>query len=102
MITLGLSMIVIGIAVNSNTLQFKSMGDAVLVFLQFIFLIAVIIGYRFKASYTKYLSFLVSLLMILTFNIFEIILAILYALFSIDIGYFTKSYNFIKSKLSKS
>lgn len=101
MITLGLSMIIIGMAVNSHTLQFKGMGDAILVLFQFVLLIVVIVGYRFKASYTKYLSFGVSLLMILTFNIFEIILAVLYALFSIDMGYFTKSFSFIKSKLSK-
>ncbi len=100
-IALGLSMIIISFAINSKSLQFKSMGDALLVFIQFALLVAVIIGYRLKARYTKYCSLLVSLFMILTFNLFEVILAILYALFSIDMGYFTKSFNFIKSKLSK-
>ncbi len=101
MITLGLSMIVIGFAINSSNLQFKGMGDAFLVFLQFLLLIIVMVGYKKRAPFTKYCAFGVSILMILTFNIFEVILGIFYFVFSVDIGYFTKTFSFIKSKLSK-
>ena len=102
MIALGLSMIIIGFAVNSHTLQFKGMGDALLVFMQFALLIAVMVGYKLKSNNTKYGAFGVSLLMIFTFNIFEVILGILYFIFSVDIGYFTRSFSFIRSKLSRS
>ncbi len=101
MIFLGLSMMVIGIAISSENLQFKSMGDAFLVFLQFALLIVVLVGYKFKASFTKYCAFGVSLLMIFTFNVFEVILGILYFLFSVDVGYFTKTFTFIKNFIKK-
>lgn len=101
MVVLGISMIIIGFSINSSNLQFKSMGDAFLVFLQFLLLIIVMVGYKKQANFTKYCAFGVSLLMILTFNIGEVILGILYFLFSVDVSYFTKSFNFIKSKLSK-
>jgi len=55
-----------------------------------------IYGYLKKLSFTKYISIIASVLMILTLDIYDIIIGILYFLFSIDQGYFTKLINIIK------
>lgn len=74
--------------------------DVLLAFSQVGLLGFCIFGYIKKLSFTKYLSVLASVLMILTFDIFDIILGVLYFLFSVDCDFYSKCINYIKN-LSK-
>jgi uncharacterized membrane protein (DUF2068 family) len=61
----------------------------------------IIYGYNKKISYTKYIGIISSVLIILTLDVYDIIIGILYFLFSIDKGYFVKVINLIKGIFSK-
>lgn len=60
-----------------------------------------IYGYLKKLSYTKYISIIASVLVILTLDIYDIIIGIVYFLFSIDQNYFIKVINSIKKIIKK-
>lgn len=85
---------------KKEILQLQNSMDVILVFSQIILLGITIYGYIKKMPSTKYLGLVSSILLILTLDIFDIILGILYFLFSIDQGYFTSFINSIK-KISK-
>ena len=55
-----------------------------------------IYGYLKKKNYTKYLGLIASISIILSLDILDIILGILYLVFSIDAGYFVRIFNKIK------
>ena len=61
----------------------------------------VIYGYNKKIPYAKYVGIIASVLIILTLNIYDIIIGILYFLFSVDQGYFIKLINLIKKLVNK-
>ena len=68
-----------------------------LVFLQIGLLGFSIYGYIKKLSFTKYISVVTSVLIILTLDVFDIIIGALYFLFSIDQNFLTKLINKIKN-----
>lgn len=60
-----------------------------------------IYGYRSKNPSAKYISIVASVLIVLTLDVFDIILGILYFVFSVDQNYFTKIVNLIKGLFKK-
>ena len=81
---------------KKEILQVTNGFDVLLSFLQVIALGFVIYGYNKKIPYTKYIAMIASVLMILTLNIFDIIIGILYFVFNIDQRYFTKLFDLVK------
>ena len=79
-------------------LQLSNPIDVLLAFLQIILLSLTIYGYHKKLSITKYLGLAASILLILTFNIWDVVLGIGYFIFTIDQGYFIKLIDTIKQK----
>ena len=61
----------------------------------------VIYGYNKKIPSTKYIAIIASVLIILTLDIYDIIIGILYFLFNIDQNYFTNFIGLIKKVLNK-
>ena len=57
--------------------------------------------FKKKKEFTKYLSLLAAISIILTFDLFDIIIGIIYFIFSVDQGYFVSLENFIKEKIKK-
>ena len=82
-----------------SKMKFSLGGSELLLLLGQVALLGVTIyGYVSKKSFTKYTGVAAGLLLVLTFNIFDIILGILYFLFSIDASMFTKLISKIKKK----
>ncbi len=86
---------------QGKILQLQNMTDVFLAILQVFCLGFTIYGYLKKLSYTKYLGLVSSVLLILTLNIWDVILGILYFLFSIDQGYFLSFFSVCKKFFSK-
>ena len=59
-------------------------------------MIITIIGYIGKKESVKITGILASLLMVFTFNIFNVILGVFYFVFSVDQSYYTKLINVLK------
>ena len=72
--------------------------DLLLTLIQVILLGITILGYTKKANYTKYTGISAGIALVLTFDIIDILIGILYFLFSIDATYFTKILSKIKRK----
>ena len=83
---------------KKEILQLNNGFDILLTLLQVGLLGFVIYGYQKKLPFTKYIGVGVSVLIILTLDVFDIIIGILYFLFSIDQGYFTKLIGLVKKK----
>ena len=81
---------------KQEILQTNNAFDILLTLLQVGLLGFVIYGYQKKLPFTKYIGVGVSVLIILTLDIFDIIIGVLYFLFSIDQGYFTKLIGLVK------
>ena len=81
---------------EKKILQFNNPVDLLLSLLQMGLLGFSIYGYIKKLSYTKYISIIASILIVLTLDIYDIIIGVLYFLFSIDQNYFIKIINLIK------
>ena len=79
----------------------SSFGEILLILAQVLTLIGTIYGYKKKKEFTKYLSLLAAISIILTFDLFDIIIGIIYFIFSVDQGYFVLLENFIKEKIKK-
>lgn len=75
--------------------------DVLLTFAQIGLLAYSAYGYITKRSTAKYVSVIASVLIVLTFDIIDIIIGILYFLFSIDQGYFIKLIDLIKKLIKK-
>ena len=75
---------------EGRNLQLNNFSNLLLAFLQITSLVFVIYGYMKKLSYTKYLSLLASFFLILTLDIWDVIVGVLYFVFSVDQGYFDK------------
>ena len=100
-----LLMLVLNLIINVMTII---NGKSELSFMEFIFVIAqlallaiTMIGYARKSESVKATGIFASLLMVFTFNIFNIILGIIYFVFSVDQNYFTKIINAIKGLKGK-
>lgn len=86
---------------KQELLQTRNSFDILLSIAQIGSLGFVIYGYNKKISYTKYIGIIASILIVLTLDVFDIIIGFLYFLFSIDQNYFIKVINFIKSIINK-
>ncbi len=86
---------------KGEILQVRNTMDIFLAFLQILLLVLTIYGYVKKLSFTKYLGLIVSVLLVLTLNLWDIIIGILYFLFSVDQGYFVSFLSFCKNVVSK-
>ena len=86
---------------EQKILQISNPLDILLSITQIGLLVFCIYGYQRKLPFTKYISLIVSILIILTLDIYDIIIGILYFLFSIDQNYFIKAISFIKNLLKK-
>ena len=82
-------------------LQLSNFFDVILSLAQILALVFVIYGYNKKIIYTKYIGIIASILIILTLDIFDIIIGILYFIFSVDQNYFVKCIGFIKNLINK-
>lgn len=82
---------------KQEILKTSSFFDILLTISQIGLLGFCVYGYMKKIPYTKYLSIVASILIVFTLDIFDIIIGILYFLFSIDQGYFTYVINKIKN-----
>ena len=69
---------------QSITTETNSRFASLLVFLQFILLIASIVCYKTKVKQANIVALAASIAMFLTFNIFDIILGLIYFMFTID------------------
>lgn len=101
------TVLVLILSVLVNFISFTT-GKTKLDFLEFLFIIAqvvllivTIIGYAAKKESVKITGIFSSLLLVLTFNIFNIILGIFYFVFSVDQGYYTKIINTLKGLKGK-
>lgn len=86
---------------EQKILQTSNPLDILLTVLQLGLLGYSIYGYINKKSNTKYISIVASILIILTLDIWDIIIGILYFVFSIDQSYFIKIINSIKKLIKK-
>lgn len=87
--------------IQNDTLHFSSFGDVLFVLIQFGLLIFTLLRYLKKDSTAKYLALASCFFLIITFDIFDIIIGILYFVFTIDLSYFTKGYGFIKKIINR-
>jgi hypothetical protein len=95
--------IIIKIYLFSNTLvlQWSNFTDILLVLGQVGLLGATLFGYIRKLTFPKYTGVIASILLILTLDIWDIIVGILYFLFCIDQNYYTSVFRFIKKLFKK-
>ena len=96
--------IVIKIYLFSNTmiLQWSNFTDILLALAQIVLLGVTIFGYIKKTTFPKYTGIIASVLLILTLDIWDILIGILYFLFCIDQTYFSKVITFGKKIFKKS
>ena len=85
----------------TNHVNTSSITEIFLILIQIISLILTIVGYKNKKSYTKYLSIFTSIMIVLSFDLLDVIIGIIYFIFSVDQGYFISLNNFIKEKIKK-
>lgn len=86
---------------KKEILQTNNLFDILLSLAQVGSLGFVIYGYNKKIPYTKYVGLIASVLIILTLDVYDIVIGILYFLFSVDQSYFIKFINLIKGLMNK-
>lgn len=82
---------------KQSVLQTRNFLDILLAVGQIALLGVTIYGYISKKSFTKYIGLIASVLIILTLDVFDIIIGILYFIFSIDQNYYIKLFNILKN-----
>lgn len=82
---------------KQSVLQVRNSLDILLAIGQIALLGLTIYGYITKKSFTKYIGLLASILIILTLDVFDIIIGVLYFIFSIDQNYYIKLFNILKN-----
>lgn len=100
-ITAILSIIVKIYLVYMKKYSFNKLADLFLCLAQVGLLGTTAYGYKNEKKYAKYLGLAASILLLLSLNPFDIILGILYLLFSLDEGYYKKAYKNIKNVITK-
>ena len=86
---------------KKEILQLSNGFDVLLSVSQIVLLVFIIYGYNKKIPYTKYIAIIAAILIILTLDVYDIIIGILYFLFNIDQNYFTNFIKLIKKVLNK-
>ncbi|MBQ6324143.1 MAG: hypothetical protein IJI22_04885 [Bacilli bacterium] len=87
--------------ITRGALYLNTFGGFILFFGQIGLLVYAIYGYKKKLSYTKYISIAACFLLVMTLSLFDIILAIIYFLFSVDQSIVLKAYENIKEQIEK-
>ncbi len=82
-------------------LQADNFLDIILCFIQLVLLGLTIYGYKKKIPSVKYLGVAASIAIIITFDFLDVLLGILYFIFSVDQSYYIKMINFIKDIINK-
>jgi len=100
-ITLILSIIIKMYLTSKQVYSFSNFVDFLLTIGSSGLLVIIIFGYIRKLQITKYLGIVASICLLLMLDIFDIVLGIIYFIFSIDQGYFTKIINKIKERGAK-
>jgi len=75
------------ILILREKMYLSSFSDILLIILQIGSLLGVLFGYKKKKEYAKFLAIFSSIMIVLSFDLLDVILGILYFLFSIDQGY---------------
>ena len=86
---------------EQKVLHFNNPLDVLLSAVQIGLLLYSIYGYVTKKSNTKYISIVASVLIVLTLDVWDIIIGVLYFVFSVDQSYFIKLINLIKGLFKK-
>lgn len=86
---------------KKEILQLSNSIDVFLAIAQVGLLSFIIYGYYKKIPITKYLGLVASALLVLTLDIGDVILGIIYFIFSVDQGYFIKIIDTIKQKIKE-
>lgn len=86
---------------EQKILRLDNILDILLSVSQISLLAFCIYGYQKKISFTKYISLIASVLMVLTLDIYDIIIGILYFIFSVDQSYFIKLLDLVKKLFKK-
>ncbi len=94
-LVLVLNLLINGISFISSKSEL-SFSEFIFIVAQAVTLIITIIGYIGKKESVKITGILASLLMVFTFNIFNVILGVFYFVFSVDQSYYTKLINVLK------
>lgn len=100
-ITLVLAILVKISLIFSQKMYLSNFGDFILMIAQVGLLGGCIYSYKNQREYTRYLGIGAGIAMLLMFDLLDIIIGILYLIFSIDEGYYIKLINFVKGLLKK-
>ena len=100
-ITLVLTILLKVILASMQIYSFNRFGDFLLTILQIGLLVFSIVGYVKKSPNAKYFGVGAGIVLCLTFHIFDILLGINYALFSIDAHIYVVLFNGIKNIIGK-
>lgn len=83
---------------KGEILKVTNFSDWLFALIQVALLIVVIKSYKEKKPYTKYLALVASISLAFTLNFWDVLIGILYFIFSVDQGYFDKISNLIVRK----
>lgn len=100
-LTLVLSIIVKVILVCTSKISFGNFYELLLVLGQVGFLIAALIGYTRKNKNTKYLCIAASVMLVLMFDFLDVVMGVLYFVYSVDEDYYIKGYSLVKKLIKK-
>lgn len=100
-ITLVLAILIKVLLISTQKMYLNKFGDFILMVAQIGLLFASIFGYAKQKENTKFLGIGAGLSLLLMFDIYDIIIGVLYSIFSIDEGYYIKLINFVKSLTTK-
>ncbi len=100
-VTLVLTIIVKVILIKSQKMYTSNGGDSLLMFLQIGLLGGSIFGYIKEKKFTKYLGIGAGIALLLMFDPLDIILGILYLVYSIDESYYVRLIQMIKKLTNK-
>ena len=100
-VTLILAVIIKVILIANQKMYMSNRGDSFLMLLQIGLLGGSIYGYSSKKKYTKYLGIGAGIALLLMFDILDILLGILYLVYSIDESYYFKLIEMIKKVTNK-
>lgn len=86
---------------KQQVLNASHFTDIIFCFIQIVLLGLTIYGYQKKIPSTKYMGVAASVAIIITLDFWDVVLGILYFVFSVDQGYFVKFINMIKNLIGK-
>ena len=100
-VALILTIAIKSILINNQKMYTSNGGDSLLMILQIGLLAGSLYGYIAKKKFTKYLGIGAGIVLLLMFDPLDIILGILYLVYSIDESYYVKAHQLIKKLIDK-